>query len=649
MFSIVIATMGNVHFLKQTFGVIFRNEDIKQVIVVDNTIGNEILSYLSSLNSNKLLVIRNKVNQGVIKSRNQGLALSIGEYTMILDDDQVPQRGDYTFNQYKSLLKDYDILGCEPQLMDLRTGLTKFGTKDNFTYVGAGGMCMKTSLWRKLGLFDEIFQPAYFEDPDLCLKAKAAGYKIGLVQDHGIRHYAHKTLFRKDLGFDQDTVMLRNRKIFMAKYGVKSEPKKIVQSKLPIIRPKGGRIKVMHILSNINIGGVQQNAVYLAKGLSGQVFDMVMYIAEASKRGVFERNLGDKVRVFYNKKVSAQHNIKRYKNTSHSPQSVMDKKGKLVVVKPGGTLCDLGYDLNQIRGFRLDGISSVETDVSIVDAIVNYEPDIVHYHRDVSRISRDVTRLRAMPQFKNLKVVRTVHGTHLPDLKNYDKAFLLTNKIMKGAAKRYPQISVTFIPNGIDTNVFRPIKCPKENIVVTHTRLSKILKLTAYPELYFSVVKRVCDVDKKVKFVLVGPDYDLYKARFDGYIKRFNLKDKLIIRPPMYYKELVAYINKAKVWFYPTSEDAFPLSVIEAMACKLPIVASNLVGIREMITSGEGGLLSDSSDVDVFVKNILKCLSDRDLAEAMGTISYEKASEVYSLESMLNKYSEVYLDLVGVK
>jgi len=600
--------MGCVHFLKQTFAIILKNKDIGQIIVVDNSHGNETLSYLSSLDNDKLVVLRNNINQGVIRSRNQGLALANCEYTMILDDDQILQRENHTFNQYKSLLGKYDILGCEAQIMDLRTGLTKFGNSKEFTYVGAGGMCMKTKLWQKLGLFDEIFQPAYFEDPDICLKAKKAGYTIGLVLDHGIHHYGHRTLFRNDLGFDHDKVMIRNRKIFMGRHGVKPKLKKIissVQQKSPALYRKSGRIKIMHILSNINIGGVQQNAAYLAKGLLGKTFDMAIYVAEAGKRGIFERHVGKEVKVFYNKKVSKHHNLKRYKNTSHSPQSIVSKKGKVVVVKPGGTLIDLGYDLSQIRGFRFDSLVSAEIDVPIVDAIVSYGPDIIHYHRDVSRISRDITRLRKMPKFKNLKIVRTVHGSKLPDLNNYDKAFLLTNKIMKGAAKRYPQIPVIFIPNGIDTSIFKPNKCPKENIIVTHTRLSKILKLTDRPELYFSVVQRVCAVDKKVKFVLVGPDYDLYKARFDGYIKRFSLQDKLIIKPPMYYGELVAYINKAKVWFYPTSEDAFPLSVIEAMACKLPIVASSLVGISEMITSGESGLLSDPSDVDTFVKNIL--------------------------------------------
>ena len=646
MFSLVICTMGCIHFLKQTFGVALPNKDIGQIIVVDNTIGEETLSYLSGLKSDKLVVIRNKVNQGVIKSRNQGIALANCEYTMILDDDQVPQRDDHTFNQYKSLVGKYDILGCEAQIMDLRTGLTRFGNAKEFTYVGAGGMCMKTSLWNELGRFDEIFQPAYFEDPDLCLKAKKAGYTIGLVSDHGIHHYAHRTLFRKDLGFNHDDVMLRNRKIFMARYGVKPKLKKVSK---PVITRQDNKIKVMHILSNINIGGVQQNAAYLAKGLPGNTFEMAMYIAESGKRGVFEKHIGDNVRLFYNKKAVSNKSTKVYKNTSHGPQSIIAKNGKVIVVKPGGTLPDLGYNLNQIRGFRLDSEIPAEVNVSIVDAVVNYKPDIIHYHRDVSRISRDVTGLRAMPQFKNLKVVRTVHGSRLPDLKNYDKAFLLTSEIMRGAAKRYPQVPVVLIPNGIDTSIFRPTKCPKENIVVTHTRLSKILKLTARPELYFDIVKRVCEADKDVKFVLVGPDYDIYKARFDGFIRRFQLQDKLIIKPPMYHSKLVSYLNKAKVWFYPTSEDAFPLSVIEAMACKLPIVASNLVGITEMIKSGESGLLSSPADASTFVQNILKCLSDRTLAEAMGAFAYEKALKDYSLESMLDKYSETYLKLMGVK
>jgi glycosyltransferase involved in cell wall biosynthesis len=647
MFSLVMATMGCTHFLKQTFEVVFDNKDIHQVIIVDNTPDNSTMAFLNSIKNDKLSIIRNNVNQGVIKSRNQGLCLARSEYTIILDDDQVPLKDRNTFDKYKELLGKFDILGCEPQIMDLRTGLTKFGNESNFSYVGAGGMCMKTVLWKELGLFDEIFSPSYFEDPDLCIKAKRRGYTIGLVKDHAIVHHQHRTLFRKDLGFSPDDVMIRNRKIFMARYGVKPKPNKTIHKPAVVLsKDRSGLIKVMHILSNINIGGVQQNAIYLAKGLADRGFHMGIYVAEAAKRGLLEKHIGKDVSLYYNKKVSSRNSVKVFKNISHSPQSIIDPSGRIIVVKPGGTLRDLGYNLSQIRGFRLDSVIPAELNVSIVDAIVKYKPSIVHYHRDVSRISRDVTRLKSMPEFKDIKIVRTVHGSKLPDLTNYDLAVLLTKQLLKGAQSRYPKMNTVAIPNGIDTNIFKPSGCPKEHICITHTRLSKILKLTHRPELYFEVVRKVCDIDKEVKFILVGPDYEIYKSRFDVLIKRFNLKDKLEIKPPLYNKDLANYINKAKVWFYPTSEDAFPLSVLEAMACGLPIVASSLVGISEMITSHESGLLSDPSDVDSFVTNLLRCLKDKDLAMNMGDIAYKKAVEAYSLESMLEKYSNLYLELM---
>lgn len=645
MFSLVICTMGCLNFLRQTLEVAFNNKDVKQVIIIDNGFGNEVAAYLTIVKSNKITYLRNEINQGVIKSRNQGLVLAHGKYTIVLDDDQVPQKGNHTFNQYKLAVEKYDIVGCEPQIMDLTTGLTRIGTSNNFTYVGAGGMCMQTSLWKELGLFDEIYHPAYCEDPDLCIRANRGGYTIGVVPDHAIKHFEHRTLSRKDLGFNNEEISIRNRKIFMARYGIKPKLKKIIR---PKINKDDGRIKVMHILSNINIGGVQQNAAYIAKGLVGNIFDMAIYVAESNKRGVFESQAGKEVKVFYNKKLSSRKTVKTYINTSHSPQSVFDRNGQSLIVKPGGTIPDLGYNLGFIRGFRHIDTVAVEEDISIVDAVVKYEPDIVQYHRDVSRISRDIKKLKSMPQFRQLKIVRTVHGSQLPNLSNYDVAILLTRAAMKKTSRVYPKVSAKFIPNGIDTNIFRPMpNVKKENICVTHTRLSKILKLTVRRDFYFEVVRAVCDLDKEIKFVLIGPDYALYKERFDACIKKFGLKDKLIIKDPLYNNDLVSYINKARLWFYPMSEDNFPLAVIEAMLCKLPIVSSNLTGISEMLTNHESGLLSSSNDVDTFVTNIMRCLSDTSLSNSMSEVAYNKAIETYSLSVMLRKYKEVYLDLIG--
>jgi glycosyltransferase involved in cell wall biosynthesis len=214
--SVVICTYSNVDLLRRALPIVLNDSAVKQVIIVDNCSDDVTPAYLRSIKNNKLNVITNTENKGVIKSRNQGLAIVNSEYTVVMDDDQIPSV--YTFKNYKKALETFDVVGVEAQIMSFSTGLTKVGNSSNFTYVGAGGMCMSTKIWRELGLFDEIFHPAYFEDPDICMKARKKKYSLGLVTNHGIFHVNHVTLSRKNLGFDPEVAMSRNRKIFLARY-----------------------------------------------------------------------------------------------------------------------------------------------------------------------------------------------------------------------------------------------------------------------------------------------------------------------------------------------------------------------------------------------------------------------------------------------
>ena len=66
--------------------------------------------------------------------------------------------------------------------------------RDYFTYVGCGGMLMKRKIPEKIGVFDPIFNPAYFEDPDFCFKSHYAGFKIGWNIAAKIVHLPHQTL-----------------------------------------------------------------------------------------------------------------------------------------------------------------------------------------------------------------------------------------------------------------------------------------------------------------------------------------------------------------------------------------------------------------------------------------------------------------------
>lgn len=636
MFSIVICTMANQPLLDRVLKVFLADSLAKQIVIVDNNSYDGTAQYLQSINSDKLVVITNNQNNGVIKARNQGLALATSHYTLVIDDDQIPSHD--TLSRYSDALEKYSIVGCEAQIMDFTTGLTKLGDKNNFTYVGAGGMCASTNLWRDVGLFDEIFQPAYFEDPDFCLKAKNKGYTIGLVENHGITHIAHRTLFRNDLGFNHSDVCVRNRKIFMARYGVETVRKRVV------VANNAKRTKILFVLRNVNVGGVQKNTLDIVSNLSQEEYEFAVFVADSSKEGDLSGELSQYAKIFYNKPVKSLKEIRVYKNIGTKVQVVSDRLGNSEIVKPGGCVADDRFPNLQITpSFRLFEVKKLQN-MQVEDAVKAFSPDIIHYQRDLSKIS---SRLLTMKKDKRFKILRSVHSSANPtNVTGYDKIILLTRSGLSKMTRNFKGVSAGLIHNGVDIEMFKSLDVPKKNIIFTHTRLAKLLKMTHRKDFYFTVARAVLERTGFVyKFVVMGADKSKYLNELMQKAQEVGIEKNFVVEDALYGKDLVKYINSCLVWFYPTSKDCFPLSVLEAMGCGVPVVASDLRGIREMISNEDHGLISPCSVEEQFIQNIIKILHNQEYGRKLGQNARRRIEKMFSVENMISKYDKLYKSL----
>lgn len=141
----------------------------------------------------------NEENLGVISGRNMGYALYQSEptdYLCFLDNDQFVRSG--WLEQYHDFMEKgkYDLAGADAWLMD-GSFMPRMNCKkpnDPYSYVGCGGMMIKKEVVDKIGLFDEQFNPAYFEDPDFNFRARQSGFKIGWNYAAKIEHLPHQTL-----------------------------------------------------------------------------------------------------------------------------------------------------------------------------------------------------------------------------------------------------------------------------------------------------------------------------------------------------------------------------------------------------------------------------------------------------------------------
>lgn len=106
--------------------------------------------------------------------------------------------------------------------------------------------------------------------------------------------------------------------------------------------------------------------------------------------------------------------------------------------------------------------------------------------------------------------------------------------------------------------------------------------------------------------------------------------------------EKAAHFNLADVFVFPSALEGFGLSVAEAMASGLPVVASDRGSIPELVVDGAGGFVCDPGEPGHFVERLLMLLGDRSLREKLGAANRERAERLFRWDRCAGETLRVY-------
>lgn len=96
---------------------------------------------------------------------------------------------------------------------------------------------------------------------------------------------------------------------------------------------------------------------------------------------------------------------------------------------------------------------------------------------------------------------------------------------------------------------------------------------------------------------------------------------------------------------HPSRWEGFGLVLLEAMAAKLPIVATQVSAIPEIVQSGETGLLIPPEDPIALAQAICRILSDRAIAQQMGLAGYQRLQQHFTVQAMVDRTCQLYQQL----
>ncbi len=263
--------------------------------------------------------------------------------------------------------------------------------------------------------------------------------------------------------------------------------------------------------------------------------------------------------------------------------------------------------------------------------------------------------------FYNKPAISIVHGLDLTyPLKIYQKLWLqfFVKKMDKliavghetieaGVRRGIPRDKFVFIPNGIDTKKFLEWHRRKEleELVGESLQGRKIL-LTTGRLVPHKGVAWFCQ-----RVVSRLPDNVLYLVAGDGERRKFiekiirvkKLEKKVKLLGNVSFKELKILYNTVDLYIQPNIKipgtmEGFGLVVIEAASCRLPVIASQLEGLKDAISEGKNGFFVEPSNAEVFIERINHLLSQDDFRLEFGEKARRYVEENFSWEKISQQY-----------
>jgi glycosyltransferase involved in cell wall biosynthesis len=137
----------------------------------------------------------------------------------------------------------------------------------------------------------------------------------------------------------------------------------------------------------------------------------------------------------------------------------------------------------------------------------------------------------------------------------------------------------------------------------------------------------------------------LYRSDYFSYVKGLvpePLRDRVVFHGNVSHRELVNHYRLATVFVNPSLSDAFPLTVVEAMAAGLPIAASAVGGVPEAVVDGVTGLLAPSNSPQALASAMYRLLEDSELRGRMSIAARHRALAMFSWRAISDSVASVY-------
>jgi N-acetyl-alpha-D-glucosaminyl L-malate synthase BshA len=156
-------------------------------------------------------------------------------------------------------------------------------------------------------------------------------------------------------------------------------------------------------------------------------------------------------------------------------------------------------------------------------------------------------------------------------------------------------------------------------------------------------IVRVMRQDLRVRFLLIGDGP--VRADVERLVAEYGMTRDTIFLGEQ--QDLVPYLSAADLFLLPSAQESFGLAALEAMACEVPVIASHVGGLPEVIDEGVTGFLCPPGAVELMARRGVELLKDPERRAAMGRAGAELARTRYCADRVVPMYEAAYRDVLS--
>ena len=287
--------------------------------------------------------------------------------------------------------------------------------------------------------------------------------------------------------------------------------------------------------------------------------------------------------------------------------------------------------------------------------------DVLHVHYAVPHAtSAFLTKQMIAP--RPIRIVTTLHGTditlvgsnpsYLPvtrfSIERSDAVTAVSDWLRRQTIRKLGvERPIEVVHNFVDPERFKPDRkecllerfAPRGEKILMHTSNFRPLKRTADLLDIFDAVRDRADV----KLILVGDGPD--RAELEARARAKDRGDDIVFLGN--YAAIEELLPCADVMLMPSSSESFGLAALEAMSCGVPVVASRVGGLPEVVDHGKTGYLLSVGDARAMAEAAIGIVTNDDLRKTMGAAARAHAIEKFHVDAITRRYEQVYERLVA--